>query len=51
MIRLSQLFALGVKDIRSTIYSRTFAVNEPCYGQVTNHRNYATAPQGINLIF
>jgi hypothetical protein len=55
MIRLSQLFTLGVKcrgvrEVSSAIYSGIFASNEPCYGQVTN-RHYATAQQGIHLIF
>lgn len=55
MIRLSQLFtsgvkSRGVKEVSSIIYSGIFAINEHCYGQVTN-RHYATSPQGIHLIF
>jgi hypothetical protein len=55
MIRLSQLFTLGVKcrgvkEVSSAIYSGISAINEPCCGQVTN-RHYATAAQGIHLIF
>jgi hypothetical protein len=53
MIRLSQLFNLGVKsrgakEVNSTIYFGIFAINEPCHRQVTNRR-YATAPQGNNF--
>jgi hypothetical protein len=55
MIRLSRLFTFGVKsrrvnDLSSTICSGTFPVNESCYGQITNHRLYATGARGINVI-
>jgi hypothetical protein len=54
MIRLSRVFNFGVKfrrvkDLGSTVCSGTFAFSEPCYGQITNHRQYATGPQGIIL--
>jgi hypothetical protein len=56
MIRLSRLFTFGVKfsrvkDLGSTICSGSFAFSEPCYGQITNRRQYAIGPQGIILIF
>lgn len=53
MIRFSQLCALGVKcrggkDSRAAIDFGTFGVYQQYYRHATNHRQYATAPQGIN---
>jgi hypothetical protein len=55
MIRFSQLRALGLKcrggkDSRAAIDFGTFGVYQQCYRNATNHRQYATAPQGINAI-
>jgi hypothetical protein len=55
MIRFSQLCALGLKcrggkDSRAAIDFGTFGVYQQCYRHATNHRQYATAPQGINAV-
>jgi hypothetical protein len=55
MLRFSQLCALGLKcrggkDSRAAIDFGTFGVYQQCYRHATNHRQYVTAPQGINAI-
>jgi hypothetical protein len=55
MIRLSQMCALGLKgrggkDSRAAIYFGTFGVYQQCNRHTTNHRQYATAPQGMNAV-
>jgi hypothetical protein len=55
MSRFSQLCALGLKsrggkDSRTAIYFGIFAVDQQCNRQATDHRQYATVPQGINAI-
>ena len=55
MIRFSQVCALGLKcrggkDSRAAIDFGTFGVYQQCFRHATNHRQYATAPEGINAV-
>lgn len=55
MIRFLQMFALRVKyrrgkAVNASVYFTTSAVNQYRDGQVSNHRLYATAPQGISVV-
>ena len=55
MIRFSQLYALGLKcrggkDSRAAIDFGNFGVYQQCYRHATDHRQYATAAQGINAV-
>jgi hypothetical protein len=55
MIRFSQLCALilrcrGVKDTQAAVCFGTFGPYQQCNRQATNHRQYATAPQGNNAV-
>jgi len=52
MIRFSQLYALGLKcrggkDSRAAIDFGNFGVYQQCYRHATDHRQYATAAQGV----
>jgi hypothetical protein len=56
MIRFSQLSALGLKyrggkDLRAAIRLGTTAVNYQRDRRAIDHRQYATAPQGINVVY